>query len=171
MSLARTLKSFWAARAPREQRILLAGGAALALLAFYLLLVAPAAEGVQRLQRQLPLARERSAQLDALLAEARTLRNQPQAAVLGPADARAALDKSLESAGIAGTHTDALPNGDLRLRFSAVPYGKWAAWLAGAERSLGVRAVAVHVKKLANGPAAPPGSTDIDLTLHLVRAG
>jgi general secretion pathway protein M len=170
MSLQQQIVRFWAARDARERRLLGAGATVLAGALLYLVLVAPAADGVQRLQRLLPQTRTRAAELDALVAEARSLRSLPQAATLAPADARSALDKSLDLAGLKASKGDPLGNGDLRLRFAAVPYGKWSAWLAQAEHTLGVHAVAVRVQ--ASGGTPPvPGNADIELTLHLPRAG
>jgi len=166
-------KSFWAARTMRERRILGAGAAALLLLLLYLIFIAPALGGVARLQHLLPQTRQRAAQLDALLTEAKSLRKLPVAASPAGPEPRAAVEKSLEAAGLKATHSEALPNGDLRLSFTKVPYGKWAVWLAAGERSLGVHTVAAKVK--ASGPdaaeAAGAGNVDIELTLHPLRAG
>lgn len=173
MSWQKTLNEFWAARATRERRFLSAGAVLLALALFYAVLIAPALDGIASLQRQLPVARARAARLEALIAEAKALRSQPQVATVSPGEARAALDKSLEAAGLKAAHTESLPNGDLRVTFVDVPYGKWTGWLANSERTMGVRTVAAQVK--AKGGAGPgtasAGHTDIELTLHLLRAG
>jgi len=155
---------FWSERAPRERRILTLGGAFLALLVLYLVFIDPAVSGVARLQRLLPQTRAQAAQLEALVAEAKDLRKIPPAAAPGAADARASVDKSLESAGLQAAHKDAAANGDLRFTFVNVPYAKWTIWLAATERTLGVHAVSVRVK--ANSTA---GNADIELSLRLPR--
>ncbi len=172
-SLQSGFKSFWAVRATRERRILVGGAVVLALLLLYLLFVAPALGGVARLQHLLPQTRQRAAQLDALVGETKGLRKLPVSATLGAGDARAALEKSLEGAGLKASHTEALPNGDMHLSFTKVPYGKWTIWLATSERTLGVHTVAAKIKASAADPAAAAnaGNADIELTLHLVRAG
>jgi len=176
--LAATFKTFWAARAMRERRILASGAVVLALLLLYFVLVAPALGGLARLQTALPQTRQRAAQLEGLLGEAKGLRRLPVAATLGAGDARGALEKSLEGAGLKAAHSETLPNGDLRLTFAKVPYGKWSGWLALAERTMGVHTVAARIKASAPdaadaGAAAAPsaGNADIELTLHLLRAG
>jgi general secretion pathway protein M len=165
MNLPATLQSFWAERAARERRFLVAGGVVLALLLLYFLFIDPAASGVARLERGLPQARARAAELEAILAEARSLRQLPASATPATGDARAALIKSLGDSGLAPAHTEPLPSGDLRLSFSNVPYGKWVSWLAGAEQTLGVHAVSVHAK--ANGA---PGNADIELAVRMPRS-
>jgi type II secretory pathway component PulM len=165
MDLLSSLKAFWSERAQRERR-LLAGAAVLAAAALlYLTLIEPAASGVRRLQVQLPQARARAAQLEALAGEAKNLRKLPPAAAPGGADARTSLDKSLAAAGLKAARSEMLPNGDLHLVFTDVAFAKWTTWLAASERALGVHATAVHVK--ANGN---PGNADIDLSLRLPRA-
>jgi general secretion pathway protein M len=175
MSLQKTLTSFWAARAQRERQILLGGGVVLALVLLYLILIAPAASGVASLQHLLPQTRARAANLEALVAEAKGLRSLPKAAALGAGDARATLEKSLDAAGLKAAHSEPLPNGDLRVTLVNVPYGKWTSWLASTERTMGVHAVAAKIKASAAGgtakSAGSAGYADIELTLHLPRAG
>lgn len=164
MNVSSSLAAFWSERAPRERRILVGGGVALALLVLYLALVDPAASGVARLQRGLPQARLRAAELDGLVSEAKSLRNARAEALPGAADARTALTRSLADAGLQPVRNDPVGNGDLRLAFANVSYAKWTSWLANAEQTIGVHAVSVHVK--ANGT---PGNADIELGLRLPR--
>jgi general secretion pathway protein M len=165
MNRAGALEAFWSERAPRERRILVAAAVLIALAIVYLICIEPAARGVAKLQRALPQARHQAAQLDALLAEARTLRKAPVSATPAAGDARGAVLKSLEAAGLQPAHADPLPNGDMRLSFANVAYGKWTAWLATAEQTLGVQTTAVHLKA-----SGTPGNADIELSLRLPRA-
>lgn len=176
MTLQQTLTSFWAARAARERRVLVGGAIALSVLLAYSIFIAPAASGVASLQHLLPQTRARAAQLEALVAEAKGLRNQPQAA-RGVSDVRATLEKSLDAAGLKAAHSEPLPNGDLRITLINVPFGKWTSWLATSERTMGVHTVAAKIKASATDAAAAAksagsaGNTDIELTVHLPRAG
>jgi len=70
MDLTQALAGFWAARATRERRLLAGGGALLAVLLFYFVFIAPAADGIGRLRILLPQTRARAAQLEAMVAEA-----------------------------------------------------------------------------------------------------
>jgi len=158
-------RQFWAERQPRERQVLAAGAAFLALLLCYLLLIDPALTGIARLQRLLPQTRAQAGELEALVGEAKRLRAQPPVAAPGAGDARAALYASLDAAGLVAARNAPLSNGDLRLSFANVPYARWATWLVGAERTLGVHAVAVSVKA-----TATPGNTDIELSVRLPRA-
>jgi len=165
MAIASILTRFWSERAPREQRILAAGGCFVALIVLYLVLVEPAFRGIARLQRLLPQTRAQAAQLETLVVEARSLRALPPATSPDAADARSALDKSLRDAGLKSAHSTALANGDLHISFVNVAYGRWTSWLFSAEHTLGVHAVAVSAK--ANDTA---GNADIELTLRLPRS-
>jgi general secretion pathway protein M len=165
MDAQRQFQQFWSERAPRERRILTLGGLFLLALALYFALIAPAANGIGRLQRLLPQTGAQAAELEALVAEAKSLRGLPPVGAPGMTDARAAIATSLEAAGLQAAHNVPTPNGDLHLSFVDVPYSKWATWLATAEKTLGVHAIAVTVKA-----AATPGNTDIELTLRQPRA-
>lgn len=158
------LAQFWAERAPREKALLLAAAAVLLAALTYLFLIEPAAVGIARLQRSLPQARAQAAKLDALLAEVKSLKARPQVATLAPAQARAALDKSLSAAGLKATRIVPLADGDQQLTFANVPYATWAIWLAGVERELGGRAVAVTANA-----TGTPGNVDVELVLRLAR--
>lgn len=172
MDLQQALRGFWSSRATRERRILAGGGVLLALLVFYLVFIGPAVDGIGRLRSLIPQARARAAQLEALVAEAKALRSLPQAAAAPAGVTRAALEKSLDGAGLKPARSEVLPGGDLRLNFVNVPFGKWTAWLAASERAMGVHTVAAKIKADTGTPAAAtPGNADIELTLHLVRAG
>jgi len=175
MALKKILSEFWAARATRERQFLLAGGGALALALLYAIFVAPAVGRIGELQRQLPVTRARAARLEALIAEAKSLRALPPTATLAAGDVRASLEKSLDGAGLKAARMDSLPSGDLRITFVDVPYGNWTSWLATSERTMGVHTVAARIKANTGGAQAGPsgsaGHADIELTLHLLRAG
>jgi general secretion pathway protein M len=158
------LLKFWNERAPREKAILGAGAAVLLLAVLYLLLIEPAASGIRQLERGLPQQRTQAAQLDALLAEVKSLKARAQVASVGPSEARAEVEKSLAAVGLKAARIVPLSDGDLQLSFANVPYATWAGWLATLERTLGVRTISV----VANGTGTP-GNADIELALRLAR--
>lgn len=158
------LRDFWSQRAPRERLLLAAAAAVLLLALIYLVLIEPAASGIRRLERGLPAARMQAAQLDQLLAEVTALKSRPQIAVLAPAEARAALDKSLAGAGLKAERIVPLADGDVQLTFANASYAAWSTWLAAAERGLGAKAGTVVVRS-----TATPGAADIEMTLRLAR--
>lgn len=158
------LRDFWTQRAAREKLALVLAAVVLFGAIVYLLLIEPAATGIPRLERSLPAARMQAARLDQLLAEVASLKARPQVAVLTAAEARAALEKSLEGSGLKASRITPLSDGDLQLAFSNVPYAAWSTWLAGAERELGARAAVVSART-----TATPGAADIELVLRLAR--
>jgi len=158
------LRDFWIQRAPRERLAMLLAGAVVLAAAVYLTLIEPAATGIPRLERNLPATRVQAERLDQLLAEVVSLKSKPQVAVLAPAEARAALEKSLETAGLKAARVTPLADGDLQLVFANIPYAAWSTWLAGAERQLGAKA---HVVTARTTPT--PGGADIEMVLRLAR--
>jgi general secretion pathway protein M len=158
------LRSFWSQRAPRERLILGAAGVVLLCAAIFLLLIEPAAVGIPRLERTLPSTRTQAEQLDRLLAEVASLKAKPQSAVLPPAEARAALERSLEAAGLKASRIVPLADGDLQITLAKVPYAAWSSWLAGAERELGAKASVVTARA-----TSTPGAADIEMSLRLAR--
>lgn len=159
------LKQFWAERAPRERSILLVGGVLLLVVVVYLVAIEPAWSGIGRLEKSLPQQRANAAELEALLAEVKSMKARPAVATMSAADARSALEGSLTRAGIKATRIVPLSDGDIQLTFADVPVGRWAPWLAGVERELGARSTSVTI----TGRDATPGNVDVELALRLAR--
>ena len=155
---------FWAERSPREKSILLTGFAVVIAALIYLITIEPAMTGIARLERGLPQTRNQAAKLDALLAEVKGLRARAQVAVLSPQETRAAVEKSLTSAGLKAARVVPLSDGDLQLTFSNVPFAAWAVWLASVERELGGRATSVTANA-----TGTPGNVDVEMALRLAR--
>jgi general secretion pathway protein M len=158
------LRDFWIQRAPRERLALLLAGAVILAAVVYLTLIEPPAAGIPRLERNLPASRMQAERLDQLLAEVASLKAKPQVAVLAPAEVRAALEKSLEAAGLKATRTTPLADGDLQLVFANVSYSAWSTWLAGTERQLGAKAHVVIART-----TVTPGAADIEMVLRPAR--
>jgi general secretion pathway protein M len=159
------LKQFWIERAPRERTILGLGAGMVLIAVLYLVLIEPAWTGISRLERSLPQQRSLAAELDALLGEVRGLKSQPQVATVSPSEVRGAIETSLARAGMKAARIVPLSDGDIQLTFANVPYGTWAAWLAGIERELGARTTSVVI----TGKEATPGNVDAELALRLAR--
>jgi general secretion pathway protein M len=158
-------RQFWAERAPRERAILGAGAVLLAIALLYLLLIEPAWTGIGRLERSLPQQRSQAAELESLLGEVRSLKSQPQVAIVSASEVRGAIEGSLKRAGLKAARLVPLSDGDLQITFANVPYGVWSGWLAGVERELGARTMAVTV----TGKDATPGNVDAEVALRLAR--
>lgn len=159
------VKQFWIERAPRERAILGFGAGVVLIAVLYLVLIEPAWTGIGRLERSLPQQRSLAAELDALLGEVRGLKSQPQVATVSQSEVRGAIETSLTRAGMKAARIVPLSDGDIQLTFANVPYGTWAAWLAGIERELGARTTSVVI----TGKDATPGNVDAELALRLAR--
>ena len=95
------MPAWWAHRAPRERMVLAAGLAGLISLVFYALVWQPAADGVRRVEADLPGLRAQTADVLAMAEEAKTLRAAGgQTVALTPDTRMAAVRRSLERAGL-----------------------------------------------------------------------
>ena len=159
-----SLKAFWDVRQPRERVWIAAAATVLALAVLYLGLIDPAVSAISRLQRSLPNLRTQSAELQSLLAEARSLKSHPAVASSDVQQMQPALEKSLAGAGLKAARIVPLANGALQLTFTDVPYSAWSVWLARAEHELGMHAINVTARA-----SAAPGNADIDLALRSGR--
>ena len=119
---------FWAERNLREQRILLAGMAAVLAALIYLLLVSPALSGIERYQRSLPQMRQQVAQLQALTQEAVML---PQGEAAAPASApltREGLEAALQRRGLKAESLSV--SGEIvRLQFASASFSALTEWM------------------------------------------
>ena len=158
-----TLRQFWSERDARERALLTATAFVVGAALLYLL-IEPAFSAIGQTQRALPVTRARAAELGALLVEVRALKARPVVAATNDQDAQAALEKSLAASGLKAARVVPIANGALQLTFSNVSYAAWSLWLAGAERELGMHAVAVTAKATATA-----GNADVDLALRSGR--
>lgn len=157
---ARAALSAWLdERAPRERRLLLAGGALTGTALVYSLLWQPAYDGRVKLAASLPSLETQLAQMRAQLDE--THRLKPAAAVRPPTGGglRDALAASLAQQGIADARL-ALAGNAVQIDAKGVPFAAWMAWLDQIRREMHVRVTNAHA--VADGK---PGLTTVSATL------
>jgi general secretion pathway protein M len=121
------LRTYWRGLAKREQRMLLAGGLAVALVTTWWVLVEPALKSIAYWQEELPRLRSQATALDGVLKER-------QVAVAAPAMPDA-IRRSLDASGLAGHYELASSRGQAgspmawELKFSQAPAGALVGWL------------------------------------------
>jgi general secretion pathway protein M len=126
-TVVQTSSRYWAERNLREQRMLLAGMAAILATLIYLLLVAPAQTGIARYNRSLPEMRQQVAQLQALTQEAVTLPQGDAAAATAPLT-REGLEASLQRRGLKAESLSA--SGEtVRVELKSASFSSLTEWL------------------------------------------
>ncbi|MDF3839042.1 type II secretion system protein M [Cupriavidus basilensis] len=161
-------RAAWLARAPRERRALLLCALVVGATAGWLGGWEPAANAIASLERDLPRQREQAVQMQALGAQAATLRALPDPPAHRPAEWKAALAASLMQHGIAGASVE--PGDDtLRVQVPRASFHAWMQWLEAVRREYGIKPVQLEAKALPgaqagqvalNAELAPPGKGD-----------
>jgi general secretion pathway protein M len=154
--------SYWLARSAQEQRFLGVGGAVVLLALFYSVLVEPALDGRDALQKSLPLLRQDAADMQALAREAGALAGTTR--VAPPPMTRDSLSAALAGAGL--TPQSLSVTGEYaKLQFKGVGFTNLLDWLAGQRRDGRIAVQEATITSPA-GAAPPTGLVDATLTLH-----
>lgn len=152
------LALYWLARTEQERKYLAAGGVAVVATLVYMLFMAPALAGREKLRAQLPQLREESAKMQALAQEAGELARQP-APQVAPMS-RESLTASLASRSI--TPASLVVSGDFaKVQLNGVSFAAMYGWLDAQRREN--RIVAEDVGVTAGSPV---GQVDAVLTLR-----
>ena len=150
--------AYWLARTEQERKFLAIGAAVVLVALVYALLLAPAIEGRDRLQRSLPQLRQQAAQLQTMAAEAGALAANP-----APPPApmtREALTASLAQRSLVpGSLT--LTGEYAKVQFNNVSFANLVAWLDAQRRENRIQVQDAAFTRL---PAA--GQVDATLTLR-----
>jgi general secretion pathway protein M len=152
------LALYWLARTEQERKYLTVGGVAVAGALVYMLFMAPALAGREKLRAQLPALREESAKMQALAQEAGELARQPTPQVAPMT--RESLTASLAARSI--TPASLVVSGDFaKVQLNGVSFASLYGWLDAQRREN--RVVAEDVGVTAGSPA---GQVDAVLTLR-----
>jgi general secretion pathway protein M len=163
-SQARAIKTalteWFEARAPREKRLITAGGTVLVLALIYNLLWAPAWDGRAKITADLPELEVQLADVQLQAGEARRLKGA--AAVRAPSGAalRDALAASLAEAGIPEPQLTVLGKG-VQVDAKNAPFGAWMAWLDEVRHADHLRVVNAHA-----AGEVQPGHATVSATLQ-----
>lgn len=130
--LSESLRVFWEEREPRERRMLSFGGAAVLLLLVYAIAIAPALDGMTRLQKDLPQLRQQALALQGLAGQAQALAaNVPPPAVMSTTESIEAslARRSMKAQSVVVT-------GELvRLQLNGVSFAGLLDWLDEMQRT------------------------------------
>lgn len=150
--LQREAQQSWSRLAPREQRLLGLCGVVVLLAIVWLVLFEPAWNTVRRLNTAMPQLHAQSAQLDAILSEARELQGQADRQGITQ-DLPQEITTSLQRAGLAGFSrlADESNNGPWRIELEAAPVAATFGWLQSLPFELRLRATELALQR-AVGP-------------------
>jgi len=126
------LSSFWEQREPRERLILSVGIIGVLLALLYLLLLEPAFNGRDRLEKNLPNLRQQAASFQAQAKEAATLAGKGTTNV--PAVTRENLEASLAGRGIRAQNISVTPD-LIQLQLPSVSFSELLAWLNETQKT------------------------------------
>ena len=152
------LALFWLGRTEQERKFLAVGGVAVLATLVYLLFMAPALNGREKLRAQLPQLREEAAKMQALALEAGELARQP-APQVAPMT-RESISASLAARSL--TPASLVVSGDFaKVQLNGVSFAGVYAWLEAQRRENRIVAEDVGVTA-----ASPAGQVDAVLTLR-----
>lgn len=152
-----TTANFWNERSVRERKQLLLMMAAIVLALLYLLLVAPALSGRAQLRKSLPELRQKSADMQQLLASAATL----SATTLPPPVllSKDSIDATLGSRGLKA-QSIAVTDDVVRVQLAASSFAALIDWLADVQKTARLSVIDASIVAL-------PGRDSVNATMTL----
>ena len=152
------LALFWLARTEQERKFLGVGGVAVLAMLVYMLFMAPALSGREKLRAQLPQLREEAARMQALAQEAGELARQPAPQVAPMTKESVAASLTARSL----TPASLVISGDFaKLQLNGVSFAGLYAWLDAQRRENRIVAEDVGVTA-----GTAPGQVDAVITLR-----
>jgi general secretion pathway protein M len=152
------LALFWLARTEQERKFLAVGGVAVLATLVYVLFMAPALSGREKLRAQLPQLREEAARMQALAQEAGELARQPAPQVTPMTKESVAASLAARSL----TPASLVISGDFaKLQLNGVSFAGLYAWLDAQRRESRIVAEDVGVTA-----GSAPGLVDAVITLR-----
>jgi general secretion pathway protein M len=153
------LRGHWAARAPREQRVLAAGGFLLLILVGYGGVYEPLRQARAKLAERLPALRAELRLMRVQAMEIERLRTHMGAAAKGTLEQRIKSSAAAFNLGEAFTQFTALSQDQIQVVTHPLPTGTWVDWLADLGRQ------GVTVARCRIDAAEQTGMARLELTL------
>ncbi|CAN5504412.1 hypothetical protein BH10PSE17_BH10PSE17_25640 [soil metagenome] len=153
-ALFRPLLDRWSAMVPRERRMVSIAGVVVGVAVFYLVLIEPAWNGKDRLERDLPVLRTDAAQVAGIVdATGRAPKRNPSV------DLQTAVNTALTAGGLTASSVTTNPSGSVTVKFEKVVHSTTAAWAQRTVRDIGAR---IEAATLIAG--AEPGRVNAEYT-------
>lgn len=124
--------NFWLARSVQERKFLSVAFVAVFAALIYMLLIAPALRGRAQLEKNLPILRQQTSELQAMSREAQALSTQAPANI--PPMSKESLEAALTHRGI--TPQAVVMTGDFaKIQLTAVPFANLLSWMDETQKS------------------------------------
>lgn len=139
----------WKALAPREQRLLLAGGAVVLVTIIFLGVIEPLSKTHARRAASLTQSRTLAQRLEVIAAEVQSSRGAAPTAALRSLSLLAAVDQSVKQSALGKSPSRMQPDGDKQVKvwFEAVSFDALAPWLYELETRYGVFTQSVDIER------------------------
>lgn len=163
MSRVDELKTWYASLQKREQRVLAAGVAFLAVMLVYGLLLHPYFSSVRALRADVEQQQTKLVTMHQLATQLQSLRGQQPAGLPSEQSLLAVVDKSANDAGFGTALKQVQTNSDgtVHLQLQAAGFDNLMRWLGDLQRQYGI-----GVQQLIAQRGTTPGSVDVSLTLQ-----
>ncbi|MDP5008906.1 MAG: type II secretion system protein M [Glaciimonas sp.] len=154
------IATFWGQRNKREQTMLSVAAVVVTVALIYLVLLAPAWEGRQRLQKSLPSLRQQAAELQQIIAQTGNL-SQANTQAFAPIS-QSGVETVLKQLGIVSKNI-VVTGDNAKLQFSAISFSGLSHFLQQVQTTEHWQVTEAKVSAVG---AAQPGIVDATITLH-----
>jgi len=158
------LKNWYYGLKPRERSIIIAGGILVALVAIYIVALAPFYKSVSTLSESVTEKKTDLAWMRSVASEVQALSaNQPMVAAPTDESLVVLVDRTAREAGLASALTGQTPNGEsgIRVRLEGAAFDMAMMWLANLELSH-----AVAIESATFDRTSTPGLVNVNLVLN-----
>ncbi|WP_347555366.1 type II secretion system protein GspM [Robbsia sp. KACC 23696] len=163
--------AWWAQRQPRERRLLSIGGVVVLLALLYQILVAPALDGIARIEATLPGMQQQLGQMQAQAMVAQRLSGAAQGAAPSGEALRTGLAAALSDAGLGDADAVQTVGNGVRVTVKQVSFAALVHWLDQMRTQLKVKVSDAQIAPVRAPDGAIDGRVDATVTLAGQRDG
>lgn len=165
------IAAWWAQRQARERRLLLVGGSLVVVALIYQILVAPAMDGIARIEASLPGMHRQLGQMQAQALIAQRLSSAAQGVALSGEALRTGLTSALSDAGLGDAAAVEAAGNGVRITVKRANFAVLVHWLDQMRTQLKVKVADAQITPVRAPDGAIDGRVDAVVTLDGQRDG